>query len=164
MTSFSLKTLSKVLLNREYEDTYSAHDRARITYEVLKHLCAGDSTNDNENISVNLEPLLSSTATEAQEAHFKNFDLMCATCAAYQGQESLEEFVFTVLYDEPKRDAREVLDIIVTYFKNQDKVVNKSPPEENASQCKSEEENKTDKAVNDLTGQMDLLSTEENKP
>ncbi|XP_021919450.1 maternal protein exuperantia isoform X2 [Zootermopsis nevadensis] len=39
--SFSLRTLSRVLLNNE-EDLDSAADRARLAFQIVQHLCAGE--------------------------------------------------------------------------------------------------------------------------
>ncbi|XP_022190360.2 maternal protein exuperantia [Nilaparvata lugens] len=41
VTSFTLKTLSKVLLDKEDEQTHSAKNRARIAYQLVQHLRAG---------------------------------------------------------------------------------------------------------------------------
>lgn len=41
VTSFTLKTLSKILLDKEDEQTHSARNRARIAYQLVQHLRAG---------------------------------------------------------------------------------------------------------------------------
>lgn len=43
--SFSLKILSKILLDRENETTGSAVDRARLAYQLVHHLCQGMGEN-----------------------------------------------------------------------------------------------------------------------
>ncbi|XP_075217116.1 maternal protein exuperantia [Lycorma delicatula] len=70
--SFSLRVLSKILLDRENENTNSAVDRARLAYQLVHHLCqgmgentgAGDATVSSKVI---MEALSEFTSTIADE-------------------------------------------------------------------------------------------------
>ncbi|XP_050422923.1 maternal protein exuperantia [Adelges cooleyi] len=41
MVMFSLRVLSKVLLDKDHIETYKASERAKIGYEIVQHLCVG---------------------------------------------------------------------------------------------------------------------------
>ncbi|KAK7576057.1 hypothetical protein V9T40_012343 [Parthenolecanium corni] len=55
MVSFSIRTLSKVLLDKDNVEIHKASDRARLAYDIVQHLCAGDSEIGNGAASPNLE-------------------------------------------------------------------------------------------------------------
>ncbi|XP_044263941.1 maternal protein exuperantia [Tribolium madens] len=54
--SFSLRVMSKVLLNREDEDFSSAVDRARASYEIAAHLAQGERQDLDEKKPTGTEP------------------------------------------------------------------------------------------------------------
>ncbi|RZC34386.1 hypothetical protein BDFB_007698 [Asbolus verrucosus] len=55
--SFSLRVMSKVLLNREDEDFSSAVDRARVSYQIAAHLAQGERQElDEQKESTGMEP------------------------------------------------------------------------------------------------------------
>lgn len=55
MVSFSIRILSKVLLDKENVEIYKASDRAHLAYDIVQHLCAGASEIGNGAASPNME-------------------------------------------------------------------------------------------------------------
>jgi len=99
MTVNSLRDLARILLNKENEKIHDAFERAKLTYEVLEHLCTGDTDNIEENILQNLSSYITSIEDEEKRI------------ASLKDQLSLQQTlkpIFAPVFSSPKDRKRGV--------------------------------------------------------
>lgn len=65
LNSFTLRVSTKVLLNKD-DDLFNAADRARLSYQIVEHLTAGEGAGDNHNAAM-VNALLEHTTTIEEE-------------------------------------------------------------------------------------------------
>lgn len=65
LNSFTLRVSTKVLLNKD-DDLFNAADRARLSYQIVEHLTAGEGAGDNHNAAM-VKALLEHTTTIEEE-------------------------------------------------------------------------------------------------
>lgn len=65
LNSFTLRVSTKVLLNKD-DDLFNAADRARLSYQIVEHLTAGEGVGDNHNAAM-VKALLEHTTTIEEE-------------------------------------------------------------------------------------------------
>nr|BAN20999.1 conserved hypothetical protein [Riptortus pedestris] len=60
MSSLAIRPLTKVLLNKNDVKCYDSYNRSKLIYEILLHLCDGDSANPAEVLNTELKPYIKS--------------------------------------------------------------------------------------------------------